>query len=63
MRKKVKLVVDRPVILMNGDCIRKMQNIPDESIDLLLTDPPYNLGLFMKSRGTNMGRLRENGIV
>lgn len=24
-----------------GDCIDKMKNIPDESIDLVLTDPPY----------------------
>lgn len=46
--------------LMQGDCIEKMKVIPKGSVDLLLTDPPYNLGLFMKSRGTNMGKLREN---
>ena len=27
--------------LIQGDCIEKMQDIPDESIDLILTDPPY----------------------
>ena len=43
-----------------GDCYELIKNIPDKSIDLLLTDPPYNLGLFMKSRGTNMGKLRKN---
>lgn len=48
------------ITLTEGDCIEKMQAISDESIDLLLTDPPYNLGLFMKDRGTNMGKLREN---
>ena len=31
------------VSLMNGDCFELMKNIPDSSIDLILTDPPYNI--------------------
>lgn len=27
--------------LMHGDCIEKMKLIPDNSVDLVLTDPPY----------------------
>lgn len=27
--------------LFQGDCIEQMKNIPDSSIDLVLTDPPY----------------------
>lgn len=27
--------------LMHGDCLELMKEIPDESIDLVLTDPPY----------------------
>ena len=27
--------------LFCGDCLEKMKNIPDNSIDLVLTDPPY----------------------
>ena len=27
--------------LINGDCLEKMKDIPDGSIDLVLTDPPY----------------------
>jgi len=27
-----------------GNCIEIMQKIPDESIDLIVADPPYNLG-------------------
>ena len=27
--------------LIHGDCLVEMQNIPDKSIDLILTDPPY----------------------
>jgi len=26
-----------------GDCFKKMANIPDKSINLILTDPPFNL--------------------
>ena len=27
--------------LMQGDCLDKMKEIPDSSVDLILTDPPY----------------------
>ena len=27
--------------LMHGDCLELMKNIPDDSIDMVLTDPPY----------------------
>jgi len=27
--------------LMNGDCLDLMKNIPDGSVDMILTDPPY----------------------
>lgn len=27
--------------LINGDCLEVMSNIPDDSIDALITDPPY----------------------
>ena len=27
--------------LMNGDCLELMKSIPDNSIDMVLTDPPY----------------------
>ena len=27
--------------LVNGDCLEEMKKIPDESIDMVLTDPPY----------------------
>lgn len=29
--------------IIHGDCIAVMQKIPDESIDLIVTSPPYNL--------------------
>ena len=27
--------------LYNGDCLEIMKDIPDKSIDLIVTDPPY----------------------
>lgn len=29
--------------IFNADCLEFMKNIPDKSIDLVLTDPPYNI--------------------
>ena len=31
--------------LINGDCLEVMKTIPDKSIDLVLTDPPYGINL------------------
>ena len=28
-----------------GDCLELMRDIPDKSVDLVLTDPPYNIGV------------------
>lgn len=52
-------IIDR-VAIYNEDCISAMKTLPDNSIDLILTDPPYNLGLFMHQRGTNLKKMREN---
>lgn len=29
--------------LMNGDCLELMKTIPDNSVDMVLTDPPYGM--------------------
>ena len=29
--------------LFNDDCLQKMKDLDDDSIDLILTDPPYNI--------------------
>lgn len=33
-------------LLINGDCFSELKNIPDHSIDLILTDPPYNIAKY-----------------
>lgn len=32
---------DENIWLMQGDCLERMKEIPDGSVDLVLTDPPY----------------------
>lgn len=32
-------------LLLNEDCVKALKNIPDESVQLILIDPPYNLDL------------------
>ncbi len=32
--------------LLNQDCLEYIKNIPDKSIDLILTDPPYNIAQY-----------------
>lgn len=46
--------------LYNDNCIDVMKTIQQSSVDFILTDPPYNLGKFMKDRQTNLKRMREN---
>ena len=29
--------------LMMGDCLERMKEIPDGSVDMILTDPPYGM--------------------
>lgn len=33
--------INKPCLLLNGDCLELMHQIPDESIDLILCDLPY----------------------
>lgn len=39
--------------LYNGDCLEYMKKLKSSSVDLIVTDPPYNLGKFMENRDTN----------
>ena len=48
------------ITLYNQDCIEAMSKLKAESIDLVITDPPYNLGNFMKKRDTNLKKMRDN---
>lgn len=47
-------------VLYNKNCMDAIKEIENKSVDLILTDPPYNLGLFMQNRATNLKAMREN---
>lgn len=46
--------------LVKGNCIDIMGSLKDNSVDLIVTDPPYNLGNFMRNRDTNLKQMRKN---
>ena len=48
------------ITLINDDAQVALKQIQENSIDLIVTDPPYNLGLFMKDRDTNLKAMRPN---
>lgn len=54
---------DSSSVLLNLDCLAGLKLLKDESVHLCMTDPPYNLGNFMKGRNTGVFRLRENHFV
>ena len=46
--------------IFNSDCITAMGAMQSDTVDLILTDPPYNLGKFKKARATNLKQMRSN---
>ena len=40
----MKDVITEDLQLLFGDCLERMKEIPDGSVDLILTDPPCKLG-------------------
>lgn len=49
--------------LINGDCLKYMKGIPDNSIDLLLTDPPYNIAQYSTGNIALPGREALNNNI
>jgi len=47
-----------------GDCLEEMKKIPDKSIDLVLTDPPYGIGFkYDKKEQANTAKQYEEFIM
>jgi len=40
--------------ILNGDCLTELKKLPDYSIDLIVTSPPYNCGIEYNSYNDNM---------
>lgn len=47
---------DEHVTLHHGDCLDVMATMPDESVDIVVTSPPYNMGLVPGGNGRGMYR-------
>lgn len=47
--------------LFNGDCLELMKDLADNSIDLIITSPPYNIGK-MRSNNTHYGTYSGNDM-
>ena len=41
----VDLLSDKPIVLRAIDCIQGMRSLPDGSVDVVVTSPPYNIGV------------------
>jgi site-specific DNA-methyltransferase (adenine-specific) len=48
------------ITLHHGDCLEVMAEMPDESIDIVVTSPPYNMGLVPGGNGRGMDRPGAN---
>ena len=43
---KIEKIKTQKYTVVNGDCFNYLSQIPDNSIDLILTDPPYNIAQY-----------------
>lgn len=43
---KIEKIKTKNYTLVQGDCLNYLSQIPDNSIDLILTDPPYNIAQY-----------------
>mgnify|MGYP000297782630 CR=1 FL=1 len=46
--------------IMPGDCLENMKIIPDETVDLIVTDPPFNIG---KNYKTYKDRMKKEEYI
>lgn len=43
---EIRLLEGEKYKIIEGDCFTKLRRLPDNSVDLILTDPPYNLSQY-----------------
>ena len=60
--REVKLDKEFSFELMNGDCIEKLRELPENSVDTCITDPPYHLTGKSNRKGF-MGKEWDGGDI
>lgn len=45
--------------LRNGDCLEVMKEIPDGSVDMVLTDPPYGMEFQSNYRNERYSKIKK----
>ena len=51
------------ITLLQGDCLELMKGIPDASVDLILTDPPYGINYQSNYRITKFPKIKNDTSV
>ena len=46
--------------IINGECIEELRKLDSSTVDLIITDSPYNIANFMNGRDTNLQKMRSN---
>jgi site-specific DNA-methyltransferase (adenine-specific) len=46
--------------LMQGDCLERMKEIPDGSVDMILTDPPYGMDFQSNYRNQKYNKIKND---
>ncbi len=49
--------------LLLGDSTARLREIPDQSVDLILTDPPYNTGIKGSPSGTRFRNFFDDALA
>lgn len=55
MRKNADYNLDDDIVLFNGDCFDLIKELPDQSVSLVLTSPPYAMGKAYERSKDNIG--------
>ena len=50
--------VSTMIDLLHGDCFELLKDIPDESVDMILTDPPYGMNFQSSHRKTKYEKIK-----
>jgi adenine-specific DNA-methyltransferase len=67
MFERIKMIPEffpsQSAVIYLGDCIKLLETIPDDTIQLIITSPPYNIGKEYEKRNTLESYLEQQAAV